>query len=112
MARVPDVKNRKKRMKTVVLSEEAFLVYKGIKSNMDKLGHKWDFSDFVSRVLIDRFGGNGLGKEELLIRDINLLQDERNRVVVDFEKRIVVLADRLRLLRAEREVVKEIDCKF
>ena len=112
--RVPDVKIRKKRMKTVVLSEEAFLVYKQIRENTSKLGSKWDFSDFVSKVLVDRFGSRGVHKRELLIRDINLLQDERkrelDRLEADFDERIRFLASKLNALNAEyeSEVIKEV----
>lgn len=96
MARIPDHKNKKKRTKTVLLSEEAYLLWKEIKRN----AIKWSFSDFVNKKMIEEYSKAGSKKNFLLNRLIELQaqMDDMERAIREVAEAITDLSedDRLR----------------
>ena len=100
MVRKPDHINRKKRIKTIILSEKAFIIWKELRKNKS-----WDFSDYVSKKLVDdfEFSDNvSFYKNEIL-----RLKKERESIKNDFDTRIHALVLKLESLYS---VEKEVYC--
>jgi len=83
MARMKDVKNKKKRTRTVLLDEPAYIAYVNrLKSNPD-----WNFSKYVSDHIKKDFS-HLIDEEERLLINLQDLQKERDSSENFFAARI------------------------
>lgn len=79
MARKPDHLNKKKRTKTVLLSEKTYLMFREIK----RVNPKWSFSGFVNDCLSDKL--RGVLPQEFLLRQAMLTIQKKRDEDYDFQ---------------------------
>ena len=97
MARTPNHQSKKKRTKTVLLSEKAYLILVKLKKH-----NEFNFSRFVSEKLIDKYGDS---KDDEVFWKNKLWQIQKERYAINEEYSVEIgkVAAKLAKVRSEAE---------
>ena len=102
MARIADVKNKKKRTKSVLLDELSFKLFKNRKlANSD-----WNFSQYVCSCLKRDFP-ELMDEESVYLQRLIDAQNERDRSIAFLDERVKEAADELAKRIAKKEKQKQ-----